>query len=459
MDVDSIKKDFVQQGDTHRSKLQQNKVSSLSGAAKEWLDRDANCFLHQALSTPVMNVLSSAEGAFIYDLDGNKYLDLHGNGVHNVGFNNPDVIKAVIHQLTSELTFAPRRYTSIPTIKFAEKLIGLAPEGLDRALFCPGGSEAIEMAVMLAKHVTGRYKTISFWNQYHGNTMQAATLSGNEHFTSGMGPMVPGAFHVRYPSYYRNPWNIPATETERIDAAYLNELRIVFEHNPDIAAVIGTTISSTPCVPSLHYWRQVKQLCEANGTLLVFDEIVCGLGRTGKLFACEHYVTPDVLVLGKSLGGGIIPFAGILTRQAYNVVSAYSIGHYTHEKSPIASAAALAMLEFMENERLVENACQQGQYLLDGFLEMKRAYEVIGHVEGRGLLISLDLVKGGAHKERHQELAEDILGFCLQNGVSFKVIDGNVITLRPSLIISREDADFILDTFLKAFQHTLAGQV
>ena len=217
METNIIRSSFVQQGDTHDSELQKSKVNSLGSESQEWLSRDANAFLHQALSTPVMNVMKSAEGPYIYDLEGNQYLDLHGNGDHNVGYNNPEVISSIIHQLTDQLTFIPRRYTSIPTVRFAERLIGLSPEGLDRVLFCPGGSEAIEMAVMLAKHVTGNWKTISFWDQYHGNTMQAATLSGNEHFTNGMGPVVPGAFHVHYPNYYRNPWGLPSENREALD--------------------------------------------------------------------------------------------------------------------------------------------------------------------------------------------------------------------------------------------------
>ncbi len=445
-------RDFVQQGDTHKSGSQAHKSQSLGDEAKTWLKRDANVFLHQALSTPVMNVLHSADGAYITDFDGNRYLDLHGNGVHNIGYNNKEVASAIIRQLSDELTFVPRRYTSRVTVKFAEKIVGMAPEGLDRILLCPGGSEAIEMAIMLAKHTTGKWKTISFWNQYHGNTFQAATLSGNEHFTTGLGPMVPGAFYVQYPNYYRNPWNINPEETEKIDECYLSEIRTIFKHNPDIAAVVGTTIASTPCIPSSYFWSEVRSICDEHDSFLIFDEIVCGLGRTGKLFACEHYVTPDVLVIGKALGGGILPLAGILTRDEYNTVSDFSIGHFTHEKSPVSTAASMAMLEYMEAHRLVENAKAIGDYLLDGFRQLQQFYPCIGTVQGKGLLICLDLIKDSTSKERHPKLANAILTYGLEHGLSFKIIDTNVITLRPSLIITKEEADFILDTFTAAFQ-------
>ncbi|HCX23268.1 MAG: aspartate aminotransferase family protein [Flammeovirgaceae bacterium] len=458
METNIIRSSFVQQGDTHDSELQKSKVNSLGSESQEWLSRDANAFLHQALSTPVMNVMKSAEGPYIYDLEGNQYLDLHGNGVHNVGYNNPEVISSIIHQLTDQLTFIPRRYTSIPTVRFAERLIGLSPEGLDRVLFCPGGSEAIEMAVMLAKHVTGNWKTISFWDQYHGNTMQAATLSGNEHFTNGMGPVVPGAFHVHYPNYYRNPWGLPSENREALDELYLDEIRMIFKHHPDIAAVVGTTISSTPYVPSEYFWSEVRKLCDQHGTMLIFDEIVCGLGRTGRLFACEHYVTPDVVVMGKSLGGGILPFAGILTKEEHNIIDDYSIGHYTHEKSPICAAAGLTMLNYMEKHQLVANAENLGKYILEGFLKLQSQYEEIGKVDGKGMLISIDLVKDRKSKLRNDVLASQVLGYCLDHGLSFKIIDGNVLALRPALIIDKSQATQIIDTISSALEHALKNQ-
>ncbi len=443
---------FVQQGDTHSSGFQQSVVSSMSEETQFWLQKDASVFLHQALSTPVMNVLSSATGPYIFDLDGNQYLDLHGNGVHNIGFNNPEVVKAIIHQITEQLTFTPRRYTTVPTIQFAEKLVSMAP-GMSRLLLCPGGSEAIEMAVMLAKQVTGKWKTISFWNQYHGNTYQAATLSGNKHFTSGMGPMVPGAFHVHYPNYYRNPFGVDPENVEAIDTCYLAQMRNIFEHNDGIAAVVGTTVSSTPSVPSKRYWQEVRKMCVEYGAFLIFDEIVCGLGRTGKMFAYEHFVEPDVVVLGKSLGGGILPLAGILTKEEHNVVADYSIGHYTHEKSPIGAASGMAMLKFMTENHVVENANRIGNYLFSGLANLKNEEPSIGNVTGMGMLLAIDVCHPNSNR-RFPQKANDVLTYCFRNGISFKIIDGNVLTLRPALIIDEEHADFIIRILSEAFANT-----
>lgn len=439
-----------EQGDINSSAHRKAYNASLDDQTRFWIEEDSRYFLHQALSTPVMNVLSRTEGAYIFDLNGKKYLDLHGNGVHNAGFSNPRVVESVIRQLQEGLAFTPRRYTNIPAVKLAHKLVDITPQGLTRVLFCPGGSQAIEMAIMLAKQVTGRWKTISYWDSYHGTGFQSAAVGGEEHFTVGNGPMVPGAFHVEFPNYYRNPWGM--TDHERIDEEYLRQITIVLKRNPDVAAIIGEPISATPVVPSLSYWQRIKDICQQHGIFLIFDEVIEGFGRTGKMFASEHYITPDVLVLGKSLGGGIVPFAGIVAREDHNILQHRSIGHYTHEKNPLCAAAGLAEIEFIEEHRLVDNAARLGTYLKDGLEELKNEFICIGHVAGKGLHLGIDLVKDRETKERATQEAERVMYHCLNQGVAFKIIEGNVITLRPSLTITKDDCDWIIDSLRNALR-------
>lgn len=440
----------LEQGDVNQSQLRNNHTKQLDEETKSWIEKDAQYFLHQALSTPVMNVLSKTEGPFIYDLQGRAYLDLHGNGVHNAGFSNPYVTKKVIQQLQQSLAFTPRRYTNIPAIKLAEKLIEVTPAGLTRVLFCPGGSEAIEMAIMLAKQITGKWKTISFWDSYHGTGFQAASVGGEEHFTVGQGPMMPGAFHVEFPNYYRNPWGL--TNTDSIDEEYLRQIKIILQRNPDMAALIGEPVSATPVVPSRYYWQEVQSLCKQYGMFLIFDEIIEGFGRTGKLFACEHFVTPDVLVLGKTLGGGLMPFAGIVTKEGYNVLQNRSIGHFTHEKNPLCCTAGLATLEYILDHHLAENAALLGDYLMDQLKALQEIYPIIGNVAGKGFHIGLDLVKNRTTKERAVKEAEAIMYHCMNEGVAFKIIEGNIITMRPSLVITKEHCDKIVQTLKNAFE-------
>ena len=439
-----------EQGDNNSTKNRKIYNQNLDSETRSWIEEDSKYFLHQALSTPVMNVLSKTEGPYIYDLNGKKYLDLHGNGVHNAGFNNPQVVAAVKAQLDIGLAFTPRRYTNLPAINLAKKLTEITPEGLDRVLFCPGGSEAIEMAVMLAKQITGKWKTISYWDSYHGTGFQASSIGGEEHFTVGNGPMVPGAFHVEFPNYYRNPWGY--TDQQAIDQEYLRQIRNVLKHNPDIAAIIAEPISATPVVPSREYWLEIKHLCEQHDIFLIFDEIIEGLGRTGKMFASEHFVTPDVLVLGKSLGGGVVPFAGIVTKDKYNTLINRSIGHFTHEKNPLCSAAGLAEIEYIEENNLVANAETLGEYLLNRLRELQEIYPLIGNIAGKGFHIGVDLVKNRESKERAIEEAEQIMYHCLEEGVAFKIIEGNIITMRPSLVITKDDCDLIVEALTDALE-------
>lgn len=440
----------LEQGDINQSALRQAYNQGLDNATKALIAEDAAVFLHQALSTPVMNALSKTEGPYIYDMQGKPYLDLHGNGVHNAGFSNPYVIQKIIEQLQRSLAFTPRRYTNEAAVNLAKKLVEITPDGLSRVLFCPGGSEAIEMAIMLAKQVTGKWKTLSFWDSYHGTGFQSAAVSGEEHFYTGNGPMVPGAFHAEFPNYYRNPWGL--SNTDDIDAEYLRQLKIILQRNPDMAAVIGEPISATPVVPSQHYWIEVQNLCMQYGMLLIFDEIIEGFGRTGKMFASEHFVTPDVLVLGKTLGGGLMPFAGIVTKDEYNVLQHRSIGHFTHEKNPLCCTAGLATIEYIEENKLVENSAALGDYLLEQLMALQEIYPIIGNVAGKGLHIGVDLVKNRQTKERAVKQAEAIMYTCMQNGVAFKIIEGNVITMRPSLVIDKGHCDTIISVLKDALE-------
>jgi 4-aminobutyrate aminotransferase len=429
---------------------------NLSGAGRKWFDEDAKYFLHQSLSTPVLNVLKSARGIYIEDMDGKKYIDMHGNGVHNAGFNNPAVIDAVKTQIDEGMTFCPRRYTNTAAVKLAKKLAEITPAGLCRSLFCPGGSEAIEMAIMLAKQVTGRFKTISFWDSFHGAGFGAASVGGEEHFRGGLGPLVPGAIRVEFPNYYRNPWGF--TNKQDVDAECLRQIELVLKRESEMAAVIGEPISATPVIPSSKYWQGVKQLCEQYGVLLIFDEIIEGFGRTGKMFACEHFVTPDVLVLGKSLGGGLMPFAGIVTHEKFNTSPDRSIGHYTHEKNALCSAAALAEINFIENHHLPEHTAELGKYALQRLNDLTEKHRLIGHVAGLGLHIGIDLVVDRKTKLRAVDEAEIIMFKCLEKGLSAKTIEGNILTLRPALIITRDEMDRAIDIIDEAIGEVEKGK-
>ncbi|NJM11243.1 MAG: aminotransferase class III-fold pyridoxal phosphate-dependent enzyme [Synechococcaceae cyanobacterium SM1_2_3] len=194
------------------------------------------------------------------------------------------------------------------------------------------------------------------------------------------------------------------------------------------------------------FWQAVRDACHDHGTLLIFDEIPTGLGKTGRLFACEHdEVIPDILVLGKALGGGILPIAATLCRAELDVAAAYALGHYTHEKNPVTCRAALTTLDIIADEGLVENARRQGESAMQRLQEMKARHPLIGDVRGRGLLIGVELVSDREAKTPANDAAEAVLYRALARGLSFKISLGNVLTLSPPLIISEAELNTALD--------------
>jgi 4-aminobutyrate aminotransferase len=312
------------------------------------LEKDATYFLHQSLSTPCLNVLRSCDGAYIEDIKGRRYLDFHGNNVHQVGFNHPKVIDAITRQL-KELSFCTRRYTNIAAIELAERLVQLAPNPLGRVLFAPGGAEAIGMAIKLARYATGRFKTLSMWDSFHGASLEAISIGGEALFRQGVGPLFPGAEHVA-PS---DPTRCPFGCGEECNLRCAEYLEYVLDKEGDIGAVIAETVRSTPSIPPLDYWKRIRRACDRRGALLILDEIPHCLGRTGTMFTFEHYgIVPDMVVIGKGLGGGVFPLSALIVREDLNVVRDKAVGHYTHEKNPAACAAGLAVLEVIDEENL-----------------------------------------------------------------------------------------------------------
>src|SRR5438105_13595113 len=360
---------------------------NISPATQRTLDEDAGYFLHQSLSTPCLNALKSCSGAWIEDLAGRAYLDFHGNNVHQVGFGHPRVLAAIKEQLDS-LSFCTRRYTCEPAVALAKKLTELAPGDLDRVLFAPGGASAISMALKLARVATGRFKFLSMWDSFHGASLDAISVGGEQIFRSGIGPLLPGCEHAPPPDPRHCPFRCGST----CDLACADYIEYVLEKEGDVAAVIGETVRCTPFIPPLHYWKRIRAACDKHGALLILDEIPAGLGRTGRMFACEHYgIVPDVLVLGKGLGGGNFPLAARRPRGQLHIAADKALGHFTNEKNPVACAAGLATLPDIEEENLVERARALGNSALERMREMARRHLLIGDVRGLGLLMGIEL--------------------------------------------------------------------
>lgn len=430
---------------------------NVSEEARKWLAKDEKYFIHQSLSTPCLNVMARCEGPYIQDITGKRYLDFHGNDVHAVGFGNRTVIKAIKAQM-DELPFCTRRYTNIPAIKLAEKLAEIAPGDLSKCLFCPGGTDAVEMAIKLARGATKRFKTISMWDSFHGASFGSISAGGEEIFRGDSGPFLPGAEHVPPPDCYHCPFGYSGPDKCHLECAKM--VRYVLEKEGDIAAVISETTRSIPYIPPKEYWKEIRKACDDNGALLILDEITSFPGRSGKVFAFQNYdIVPDIVVIGKSLGGGIVPFAGIIARDKFDVMGNRAIGHYTHEKNPVCCAAALATIEFVEENKLAENARIQGDYALSKFNEMKGIHRLIGDIRGKGLLFGVELVKDRETRERAREEAEAVMYKAMEKGLSFKVAMGNVLVFTPALTISRKEMDDAINIIDECLSEVERGTV
>jgi 4-aminobutyrate aminotransferase len=417
------------------------------------IERDSGVFLHQSLSSPVLSAIARAEGIWIEDTTGRRYMDFHGNSVHHIGYGHPKLIAAIKAQL-DDLSFAPRRFTCEPAVELAEKLTALAPGDLGKVLFTTGGSDAIEVALKVARAATGRFKTISFWDAFHGAGFGASSVGGEHTFRSHIaGPLLPGAEHVAPFACYRCPYKHVGPDVCGLACAEM--VSYVLEREGDVAAVIAEPMRAVPYVPPPGFWKHVREACDAHGALLIFDEIPTGLGKTGKFFASDHDgVTPDMIVLGKSLGGGILPIAAAIVRSDLDVCSDFAIGHYTHEKNPVTARAALTTIGIIEEEGLVVRAAELGDHAMGRMRDLMAHSPIVGDVRGRGLMFGVEIVADKATREPGRELAEKIYYRCLEAGLSFKISQGCVLTLSPPLVISKADLDRALDIVEEA---VLAG--
>ncbi|MGL0929579.1 aspartate aminotransferase family protein [Vibrio vulnificus] len=439
---------FRSEGDVNTTPARQAWNASMDDKRTQaLLKRDSEVFLHQAMSTPCLDTLEAAEGIYIQDATGKKYMDFHGNNVHQLGYGHPHVIKRVQEQI-AKLPFSPRRFTNETAIECAEKLTQICGGELNRVLFAPGGTSAVGMALKLARYITGNYKVVSLWDSFHGASLDAISVGGEACFRQGMGPLMAGVERIPPAVSYRGAFPV----ADGSDVHYADYLEYVIEKEGGVGAFIAEAVRNTDVqVPSKAYWKRIREICDKHNVMLIIDDIPNGMGRSGEWFTYQAYdIEPDMLCIGKGLGGGLVPIAAMVTKDKYNTAEQISMGHYTHEKSPIGCAAALATMEAIEQDGLLDKAKADSQFMREKLLEMKAKYPVIGDVRGIGMLWGIELVTDHGSKARAYDEAEAVLYQCLNDGVSFKVSQGNVIQLSPPLIITREQLTEALAIFEEA---------
>ncbi|MEZ8966040.1 aspartate aminotransferase family protein [Vibrio breoganii] len=411
------------------------------------LKRDSEVFLHQAMSTPCLDSLEGADGIYLEDTHCKRYMDFHGNNVHQLGHGHPAVLNAISEQLV-KLPFSPRRFTNETAVTCAEKLTEICGGDLNRVLFAPGGTSVVGMALKLARHITKNFKVVSLWDSFHGASLDGISVGGEACFREGMGPLMSGVERIPPAVSYRGA--LPSQDGS--DVHYADYLEYVIEKEGGIGAFIAEAVRNTDVqVPSKAYWKRVREICDKHNVMLIIDDIPNGMGRSGEWFTYQAYdIEPDILCIGKGLGGGVVPIAAMVTKDKYNTAAQVSLGHYTHEKSPIGCAAALATINTIEQDQLLDKVREDSLFVKAELERMKAQYPVIGDVRGIGLLWGVELVTNHVTKERAFDEAEAALYQCLNDGLSFKVSQGNVIQLSPPLIISRQELTSALQIFERA---------
>jgi len=415
---------------------------TLNEQTRDLLFRDEQVFLRQSLSTPCLTVLEACNGSYLQDLQGKQYLDFHGNSAHQVGYGHPKVLEAVEEEM-HRLSFCPRRFTNLPAIELAEKLVDLAPGDLSKLLLCPAGTVANGIALKLARLCTGRFKTISFWDAFHGASLDAISIGGEALFRNNMGPLLPGCIQIPAPGSH-------AMGEEPLGwEEVLSYTEFVMKREGDVAAFIAEPLRCTTVeIPPVPFWKGMRELCDRHDALLIFDEIPICLGRTGYWFTCEHYdVVPDILCIGKGLGGGVLPLAATLVRDGLDQGAAQAIGHYTHEKSTLGCAAALAALHVIEDQQLVERSRIKGKEILSRLQEFAESQNGVVEARGLGLMIGVEMATA--------DVAERVLYSCLEHGLSFKISGGTTLTLTPPLTISDEEIEKAISILCTSIIKTL----
>lgn len=416
--------------------------SFLSVRSRELLAEDSRYFLHQALSSPCLDPIVNTNGIYITDEDGRKFMDFHGNSVHQLGYHHPYLIEALQKQL-SELSFSPRRYSNRTATALAKKLCSLMPEGGWKVLFTTSGAASNSIALKIARKVTGKHKTISLWDSFHGANLDTISIGGEAHFRSNIGPLLSGCEHVLPYNSYRCPFG----SCEKCGLKCMDYIEYVCRCEGDIGAIIMEPIRCTDVqIPPHEYYLRLRKICDTYGILLIFDEIPTAFGRTGKMFAFQNYeIEPDILVIGKGLGGSLYPISAVIAKSKYDVCGDISLGHYTHEKSPLGCAVGLALIEYIEKENLLDHVVSLNKLLASRASQLKENFPAVGDTRLIGALLGIELVQDPVSREKAIDEAEKILYYCLEQGLSFKISQGNVLTLSPPLIISEQELDHAMD--------------
>ncbi len=400
-------------------------------------------------------VVERAQGVVVEDVDGNRFLDCAaGIAVCSTGHCHPRVVEAIQEQAARLLHICGADFYDPMYIGLAERLGDLAPgDGPKKVFLGNSGAEAVEAALKLARHHTGRARELAFFGAFHGRTMGAVSLTASKPvYRGGFGPLVPGITHVPYAYCYRCTYNLTYPACNLACVSYIEDMLFARSIPPDeVAAIFVEPVQGEGgyIVPPPGWLSRLRALCDKYDILLVDDEVQSGMGRTGKMFAIEHWgVEPDIVCSAKALASGM-PLSAMIARDEVMDWPAGAHGS-TFGGNPVSCAAALATLDVIEGEGLMANASRVGERLLGNLRELAEESRLIGDVRGLGLMIGVELVRDKETKEMAKEETDRVARECFERGLLVLPCGPNSIRFSPPLIITEAQADAAFEIFAEA---------
>jgi 4-aminobutyrate aminotransferase len=426
--------------------------------AKAIIDKDAK-FVSPSYTRDYPLVIARGEGAVVEDVDGNVFLDCAaGIAVNSTGVSHPDVVKAIAEQAAKFIHMSGTDFYYEPQVRLAEELSTLVPIAGDvRAFFANSGTETTEAAIKLSRYYTKRPNVIAFLGSFHGRSLGALSLTSSKSIQRrGFGPLMSGVYHAPYPDTYR--FNGSADACAEASLSYVRDQILVHLTAPDeVAAIVVEPIQGEGgyIVPPTAFLQGLRELATQHGIMLVLDEVQSGMGRTGKMFAAEHFgLQGDIVNIAKGIASGL-PL-GITCARA-DVMSWPPGAHAsTFGGNPVACAAALVTLRLLR-EQYVQNAATVGEYMLTALRAMQGRHPIIGDVRGRGLMIGVELVKDRTTKERAVDERNAVVQAMFRRGVLILGAGRNSIRFAPPLVITKEQADAILRLFEESLTEVAGG--
>jgi 4-aminobutyrate aminotransferase len=399
-------------------------------------------------------VMARGEGAVVEDVDGNTFLDCAaGIAVTGTGHSHPDVVQAIVDQAHKYLHMSGTDFYYEPQVRLAEEMAAIVPiKGEVKSFFGNSGTEANEAAIKLARYSTKRVNVIAFLGSFHGRTLGSlAATSSRVVQRRGFGPMMAGMYHAPYANCYRCPVGLKPESCEAECLGYVEDQIFVHLVSPDeVAAVLVEPIQGEGgyIVPAPQFHQRLRELTRKHGILLIVDEVQSGMGRTGRMFACEHFgLDADIVTVAKGIASGL-PL-GVMSARADVMTWPPGAHASTFGGNPVSSAAALATIKVLK-DGLVRNADEVGKHLLDRLRAMMPEYPLIGDVRGRGLMVGVELVRDRQTKERATTERDRIVQEMFKRGVLILGAGRNAIRFAPPLVITKAQIDVIVDTFRQA---------